>query len=298
VVEPADLRLLGLEASGPDLDAGRVVVRDPALTPPGGQITINAPDGTTSRAAVAAIGPTGGTELPSALVSRAAALEITDRLLAARVVVVVPEPGSSVEPETLREVATAIGTGVSELFVVEPTGLSADERQQTLDAFFTVHLGDEQVVVRESGPLNDVPLLSGSRNDGRDRLLGLGALAALMTVAVVVLAIGATRAEDEVLQVQGAPELLRSAVGALQAAVLAGSAAILAAMVGIGMPAAAFRLHNAGSEQPDIPLVVPGEVAAQLVVLPLLAAGLTALFTLRRHRPQGSGPVPVDDLAW
>lgn len=119
-----------------------------------------------------------------------------------------------------------------------------------------------------------------------------------MTVAVVVLAIGATRAEDEVLRVQGAPEPLRSAVGALQGAVLAGSAAILAAMVGIGMPAAAFRLHNAGSDLPDIPLVVPGEVAAQLVVLPLLAAGLTALFTLRRHRPEGSGPVPVDDLAW
>lgn len=82
-----------------------------------------------------------------------------------------------------------------------------------------------------------------------------------MTVAVVVLAVGATRAEDELLRVQGAPELLRSAVGALQAAVLAGSAAILAAMVGIGMPAAAFRLHNAGSDLPDIPLVVPGDAS-------------------------------------
>lgn len=69
--------------------------------------------------------------------------------------------GHTVEPEALREVATAIGTRVSELPVVELAGLSAAETQlfdlqRTLhtsaSSHLTVHLGTSRSCCSRVGP--------------------------------------------------------------------------------------------------------------------------------------------------
>jgi hypothetical protein len=81
--------------------------------------------------------------------------------------------------------------------------------------------------------------------------------------------------------------------------VLTGSSSVLAAAIGVGLPALAFRLYNGGSTLPDIPLVVPAEVPALLVGLPLVAAALTALLNLRGRRSGDAEPMAMDaGLAW
>jgi hypothetical protein len=68
---------------------------------------------------------------------------------------------------------------------------------------------------------------------------------------------------------------------------------------GVGLPALAFRIYNGGSSLPDIPLVVPAEVPALLVGLPVMAAELTALVNLCGRRSGDAEPVPMDGgLAW
>jgi hypothetical protein len=56
--------------------------------------------------------------------------------------------------------------------------------------------------------------------------------------------------------------------------VLTGSSSVLAALMGVGLPALAFQVYNGGSTPPDIPLVVPAEVPALLVGLSVVAAAL------------------------
>ena len=218
-------------------------------------------------------------------------------------VVVVPQPGDAGDAPALRSAADAIVTRSLDLPPVdvgEVPGRRVDA--SVLDVLAQIEagvmLGDERVVVFESGPLNNVPVLAQTHREGGGRLVGLGALALLMTVAAVGLALGATRPEDVVLRAQGAPGALRSAVGAIQAAVLAGSSCVLAGLVGVGLPALAFRLYNGGSDLPDIPLVVPAAVPALLAGLPLAAALLAALTGLLGGGARGGEPPPSDDLAW
>ncbi len=282
-VDAADLPLLGLQDSAADLEAGRVVVLDPGLDLTGGKVTIISPEGTTERDAALAPGAAEAALLPGALMSPAASQQVTDTLLPARVVVV-PEPGQAVESDTLLAVASTISARAASLPISEPPGLSAAESQafqiqRTIASSSSsagVSLGNEEVVLFGSGPLNDVPMLAQTRDDGRNRLFAFGALAALMTVAAVVLATGATRAEDAVLHVQGAPDLLRSTVGSLQAAVLAGTAAAVAAVIGIGVPALAFRLYNGARGAARHPARRPGRGAG--------AAPRVAADVCRHHR--------------
>lgn len=109
-------------------------------------------------------------------------------------------------------------------------------------------------------------------------------------MAGVVLALGATRAEDAVLWVQGAPEGTRASLGAIQALVLSGAASVLAAIVGIGLPALAFSVYDRSARGglPPIPLVVPWEVPVGLVALPLASALLAAAVVATR-RPTAAG---------
>ena len=304
VVEPPDLAPLGLAGAAQDLAAGRVVILDPALATPAGTVTVSRAGGAPATLPAApATGPTGGAELPGGLVSRATAESLGGPIVTARVVVV-PAPGRSVGAETVRAAAYDVVARARGLPPLEPAGLSAAE-QTVVDlhaalasARDVVHLGSDRVVLASSGPLNDVPVLAGTREEGRARLVALGALALLMTLAGVGLALGASRAEDAMLDVQGAPRVLRSTIGAIQAAVLAGSSSLLAAAVGVGLPALAFRVYNGHADLPDVPLVVPAEVAALLVLLPVVAAAVTALPGLGHPRRGRTGPLPIDDLAW
>jgi hypothetical protein len=131
-----------------------------------------------------------------------------------------------------------------------------------------------------------VPAFATTADEGRGRLVGLAALAVLMTVAGVLLALGAARSDDVVLEVQGAPTGMRSAVSAIQAAALATSAAVFAAVAGIGIPALAFRIYDQDAELPDIPLVVPTAVWVVLVAIPVLAVAISAAVPAAR-RPAG-----------
>lgn len=304
VVEPPDLASLGLAGAAQDLAAGRVVILEPALATPAGTVTVSrAGRAPTTLPAAPATGPTGGAELPGGLVSRATAESLGGPIVTARVVVV-PAPGRSVGAETVRAAAYDVVARARGLPPLAPAGLSAAE-QTVVDlhaalasARDVVHLGSDRVVLASSGPLNDVPVLAGTREEGRARLVALGALALLVTVAGVGLALGASRAEDAMLDVQGAPRVLRSTIGAIQAGVLAGSSSLLAAAVGVGLPALAFRVYNGHADLPDVPLVVPAEVAALLVLLPVVAAAVTALPGLGHPRRGRTGPLLIDDLAW
>ncbi|MGH9235090.1 MAG: hypothetical protein ACRD0R_17325 [Acidimicrobiales bacterium] len=303
IVEPSDLEALGLGASAPDLAAGKVVLLNPELAADRGRVTVSHSGTRTDLPAVPATGPTGGIRLPGGLVSRATAEALEGPISTAQVVVV-PGPGGRAEPAALRSAAQAIVDGARRLPLLTPDGLdaTAEASFSTSDLFRAndpVLLGDEHVVVFRSGPLNDVPVLAGTREAGSGQLVGLGALGLLMAVAGVGLALGATRSDDLVLRAQGAPRALRSAIGAIQAAVLTGSSSVLAAVMGVGLPALAFQVYNGGSTLPDIPLVVPAEVPALLVGLPVAAAALTALFNLRGRRSGDAEPVAMDGgLAW
>jgi hypothetical protein len=294
IVAPEDLAALGWASSGPDLDAGQVVLTSGVEPVPGGTATVVAYGTIQDMPAVAADGPTGGALLPAAIVSAATADGITPVRTTARVVVV-PAPGAAdpADPAELLEIARSIAAEASGLPVVEPQGLTTEQRDlfriqhQIGTALGSVHAGDEEIVVRESGPLNDVPSLARTAEEGRGLLLAQAALALVMTVAGVLLALGATRSDDVVLEVQGAPTGLRSSVSAIQAAVIAGSAAVFAALAGIGVPAAAFSIYNDREHDlPDIPLVVPGLVWAVLLALPVLAAAASAAIPAAR-RPAG-----------
>jgi hypothetical protein len=114
----------------------------------------------------------------------------------------------------------------------------------------------------------------------------------------VVLALGATRADDAVLELQGARAGLRAAIGAVQAGVITGTAAVLAATVGVALPALAFTVFAGHSSQPEIPLVVPAAVPVLLIGLPVVAAALSALLLTGRRDPHGGATALADDLAW
>ena len=131
-----------------------------------------------------------------------------------------------------------------------------------------------------------MPGFATTSDEGHGRLVGLAALAVLMTVAGVLLALGAARSDDIMLEVQGAPTGMRSVVSAVQAAAVSTSAAAFAAVAGIGTPALAFRIYNQDAELPDIPLVVPTAVWAVLVAIPVLAVAISAAIPAAR-RPAG-----------
>jgi hypothetical protein len=296
VVAPEDLAAMGWASASPAMDAGEVVLTSGAPGQPA-TVVLSSFGEIEERPAVAVDGPTGGALLPTAIVSDSTAAALTPVRTAARVVVV-PAPGASVAPSTdvLVEIAGRIRSAVAWLPIVEPTGLSPEQQSafQLVEAFAqsgsgtsdVVVAGDDSIVLRESGPLNDVPGFATTADEGRGRLVGLAALAVLMTVAGVLLALGAARSDDVVLEVQGAPTGMRSAVSAIQAAAVATSAAAFAAVAGIGIPALAFRIYNQDAELPDIPLVVPTAVWAVLVAIPVLAVAISAAIPAAR-RPAG-----------
>jgi hypothetical protein len=244
--------------------------------------------------AVAVSGPSGGALLPAAIVSGATAAELSPIRTTARLVVV-PDPAAAAPPsiEELRWIAGQIQNDARGLPVVEPPGLTGDQRTrfELLRATIAadtdpVVSGRDDVVLRRSGPLNDLPVFARTAEQGRGQLVGLAALAVLMTVAGVLLALGATRSDDVVLEVQGAPTAVRSQVSAIQAAAVSVPAAVFAAVLGIGVPALAFGIYNRSTDLPEIPLVVPGLVWGVVAAIPVLAVLLSAAIPAAR-RPAG-----------
>lgn len=298
VVAPDDLEVLGWSAAAPALADGELVLlgRDA----PRGLVEVQVLDGSIEHPATGIDGPSGGVLLPGALLSAEAADRLTALRSTARVVVV-PAPDVSTPPTQadLVAVATAVGRRARALPSVEPTAITPTE-QAFVDLYeviggsagSTTLAGADEIVLFESGPLNDLPMFARTAEEGRGRLVGLVALTVLMTVAGVLLALGATRADDVVLEVQGAPVGFRSAISALQAGAVAGSAAAFAALSGIGVPALAFAIYN-GREGglPDIPLVVPAAVWVSLAAVVVLSVVLSAAVSAGRR------PATPDQLA-
>lgn len=304
IVAPADLDLLSWGEATHPLAAGKLVVVDPSRSAADGTVAVTV--GTRTRPMPTEIvdGMRGGYALPAALVSADTAARLSPFRTTARVVVV-PTPGAQPQPTIPELVAIGrkIQTAAARLPVARPTGLNADQ-QSTLERFAGLigpSLGDDSVIpgarhltVWESGPLNDVPILAGTAGRARRSMQPLIILSVFVTLAVVFLALGATRRDDEVLAVQGAPGGFRSAVAAIQAGMVTTSAATLAAAAGIGIPAACFALYNRNADLPPIPLVVPGVVWVVLVAVPLGTVALAAVLPLLRTRGRG---VPDTD-AW
>ena len=294
VVAPEDLAALGWSSAEPALDAGQVVLTSGVQPSPGGTASVIAAADLVELPAVAVDGPTGGALLPAGIVSAPTAAELSPLRTTARLVVV-PDPDAPVAPslDELRGIAGLIQNDARALPVVTPAGLTGDQVAQfdllraTIAADTDpVVSGQASVVLRRSGPLNDLPVFARTAEQGRGQLVGLAALAVLMTVAGVLLALGATRSDDVVLEVQGAPTGVRSQVSAIQAAAVSVPAALFAVALGIGVPALAFRVYNGSTDLPEIPLVVPGLVWAVAAAIPVLAVILSAAIPAIR-RPAG-----------
>ncbi len=300
VVEPSDLAALGWATAADDLAAGRIVVFGASAEGLGTEVDVITPAGPVRLPVATVAGLTGGARLPGALVSGAVAAELSPVRTVGRVVVVAAEPTSPTLLERAGGQAELTALGLPD---ASPSGLGRDQarfdREQTVRRFVdrSVVLGGDAIVAeRVGGPLNAMPLLSGTAASGRRRLAMVAVLPVLMTVAAVVLGLTATRRERSVLDVQGAPPRLRSAVAGLQGAVVGASASLVAGLFGIGMPAAAFAIYGRGTDLPPIPLVVPGSVVALLVAIPLVSATLAAVGVAVEAGPEADLVDP--DLVW
>ena len=302
VVEPDALGALGLGRATDDLAAGRLVVlRGTAastVSPPSYEPDALVMPGTLPTEAVSADIRTPAL-LPAALVSPAVAEASGLPVRPARVVVT-PDPTRPLGREELRSIAQEV-VGSSR---AGPPAEDADGIMTFIDLLERdqgVRLGDEVMVTeRAAGPLNEVPVFARTAEQARDRMVPLAILALLVTVGGVVLVLGTTRAEDAVLELQGAERSTRARLSAVQAGLLAGSSSALAALAGIGLPALAFSTYNGSGRGslPPIPLVVPWEVPALLVALPLASAVLAGAVVWLRRPPGAAGLSLEDELAW
>lgn len=309
VVDPEEMQTLGLGEFESALADGQLVVLNPTLEESGEQPRLVHADGAPLEVQPVAASHAGleviPARLPGALVSPDIASRMGEPVRGGRVVVTSPG-GHDLDRQTLTRSAQTVVDQFHdpdpELPEVAPAASTepepGDDVAPDLSSFeflLPVMMGDELVDVSPSGPYNEVPFLAGTREEATQRMLSLGLLAVLVTLAGTVLALGSTRSQDRLLEMQGATIWLRARIGGLQAAVLSGSAAAFAALAGIGLPALSFAVYNgtARGELPMIPLMVPAEVLAGLVLLPLVAGGLaTGLVAIRHQRRSLSLPAP------
>ena len=313
VVDPGNpdgLKLLGLSGAAGPLADGKVVLTAKVEPWTDGKVALKVGNSSVRRDAAVSSGPRGGYALPGAIVSAAVAAELSPLLVPARVVVV-PKPGAATRPTVTQLVryGQQIQRASARLPVAHPDGLTATQ-QSNLELYAqlvapavngdTVVSGAEHVTIWKSGPLNDVPFFASTEHDARRAAPSLVVLSVLVTLAVVFLALGATRRDDEILEVQGAPAGLRSVVAAIQAAVVTLSAVVLAALLGIAVPAASFAIYNKGSDLPAIPLVLPGLVWIVLVIVPVCTSALAAFLPIVRRNGVRATSIggAFDNVGW
>lgn len=299
VIDPDELDALGLEEGSDALARGNVLVlADSGFSH--GKARLRGPDGVHELPAANAGQPGHRSlRLPAALISPERAAELSTDIRSARVVL---ERGLSGRTDAdVSSMASRIRDSLLPDTDPTPTGLTGGDDGATLvavESSFPVVMGDDPVRTDPGGPLNEVPFLSRTREAGRGQVLALAGLAGLVALAGTVLVLGGSRADDAVLDAQGASRGARAAMTAVQASALTATASVLAAAIGIGLPALAFSRYNArprGGPATDIPLVVPGDLIVALVALPVMAAVLAALVTALRPAPS---PSRFDDLAW
>ncbi|HMJ78511.1 MAG TPA: FtsX-like permease family protein, partial [Iamia sp.] len=297
VATAADLSALGLADLGPALERGEAVVLNPDVA---GTTTIalEGPDGAEiGRLPAARSGADEhGLLLPAVVVSPAVADGLGQARYGGRAVVVPTDPESRRAGSDTVEVAFAIHDHarkeLPDVAGTESEGVAASARY--VESQEPPARGDEEVVRDAGGPLNALSFMSGTASEGRSRGFALAVAALLVCVAGTILVLGGSRAEDAVLEAQGAEPRTRVVVAAVQAGAVALTASVLGGLAGIGLPVLAMTSYNDRDRVdglPDIPVVIPVSVAVLLVVLPVAAAVIAAVVV--RSRPLA----PAADLA-
>ncbi|HEV7722661.1 MAG TPA: hypothetical protein VGO60_15320 [Iamia sp.] len=297
VATAADLTALGHPDLTPALDRGLAVIlnRGVAEAP---TIELVGSDGARIARLPAVRAPDHAPAVlfPAVVVSPAVAADLGVVRHGARVVVVPTDPEGDESRSDAVEVTDEVDGQAREAPVeTEGTGV---EVVAAFTRYFESQTGptggDEELVREPGGPYNAVPFLSGTAGEGSSRGWALGVAALLVGVAGTVLVLGGSRAEDAVLEAQGAAPRTRVVVAAVQAGAVALTGSVLGGLAGIGLPALAMTAYNDGVRVdglPDIPVVVPASVPILLVVLPVAAAVIAAAVV--RLRPIA----PAVDLA-
>ncbi|HEX7135577.1 MAG TPA: FtsX-like permease family protein [Iamia sp.] len=289
VVAPDALGPLGLDAHADALARGDALVLNPQVVVADDRVDVTGAQGDPLMLPAVVVSERVGLLLPAVLVSEARGDELGGVRNGARAVVV-PGPGASADDAVgvadrvrsrLADVSASMRRVVDDLGT-ESSFVAALEHQRAVAG------GDDHVTVPDIAPLDEVPLLARTTDQGQQRAVTLGALAVLVALAGTLLVVGGARAEDAVLLVQGAPDRHRITTAVVQTATVAVAGSALGAAVGLGLPALAFGLYNGRARDPrtlDIPYVLPPAVVGLLVGLPVAAALLAAAVAATRGRP-------------
>ncbi len=297
VVAPGDLELLHWGSANSALNNNEVVLVSGRKADQDAATGIVTAHGVVRLPAQVVDGPRGGIALPGALVSSSTAKTLSPVVTGARVVIT--PSSNTVSIGELLSAGRRVQQAASNLPTTAPTGLSEAERNHfNLAAVTALHAedgvvaGSKQVVLWESGSLNEVAYFSHTATQARRAIPGLATLSVLLTLVTVLLGLGATRGDDAILVEQGAPARLRTRFAACQASLVSMTAGVCAAVLGIGIPLGAFALFNARTSLPPIPLVIPGVVWIVIVIVPAVTVLLAALFSSRRTFPRLTSSPP------
>ena len=324
IVDPGNLRALGLQAHADDLRSGRALILNPALgsdravdvvdtngRPSAPAVRIPAVRSSTTRIAhdlpgvlitspmmTASLRDHIGTELESShadhfpevvtlVVDTGGVPTASDKAVATRLAEPTkPKPDRSEPNRPARRTPTTLSNReLASLFAFNSTSP-------------TVRSGGTRVAADDGdGPLNDTAFAAARSWDASRGSVALGAAVALIILVIVaVLANGLSRDDDEIIELQGGSPGTRRRLSAIQAGVMGAAASIVAALVGIGAVGAGIALYNGSSRWgalgfqdprplPPIPFTVPWPVLAVLVTMPVLAAAASVAVTATARRP-------------
>jgi hypothetical protein len=289
VVAADALAPLGLDAHAEALARGDALVLNPDVVAPGGRVEVAGAGAGPLTIPVVRASERAGLLLPAVLVSEARAEELGAFRNGARVAVVA-DP--TAPPDTAAAIAAGVRDRLADPADQETAPVSALDSLSDFGAILEQALpvagGDDLVREPDIAPLDEVPALARTAEQGQGRAVTFGALAVLVALAGTLLVVGGARSDDAVLLVQGAPDRHRVTTAVVQTATVALAGTLLGAVVGLGVPALAIRLYNGRSRDArtlDIPFVVPPALVVVLLALPVVAAVLAAAVVAGRGRP-------------
>ena len=288
VVAPDALGPLGLGAHAEALARGDALVLNPDVVALGGRVEVAGAEAGPLTIPVVRASERAGLMLPAVLVSEARAEEIGGLRNGARAVVVA---GRGAAPDTAWSIADRVRSRLADTADPSTSKVSGLDGTSTFVAFLEhaapVSGGGDLVREVDIAPLDRVPALARTAEQGRGRAVTFGALAVLVALAGTLLVAGGARSDDAVLLVQGAADRHRVTTAVVQTTTVALGGTLLGTVVGLGVPALAIRLYN-GRERDvrtlDIPFVVPPALVVLLVAIPVVAAVLAAAVVASRGR--------------
>lgn len=137
--------------------------------------------------------------------------------------------------------------------------------------------------------------------------MGLLALLALTGLLVATrLATVTRRADEDVIELAGAPPSVLRRIAAYQLCILTTLATTVGLAVGVGLTRLAIQAYNSdgrfwsgphGAHLPPIPLLIPSGVWWALVLIPLGAVVISSAFAARRG-PESRAAVLADGVVW